>query len=215
MKSIELKVTRRNSLGKKASKSLRKNQQVPCVMYGGKENIHFTAHENSFREIVYTHDVYLINLDVEGKKYDALMKEIQFHPVTDKINHIDFVEISTNKPAVVGIPVEITGNSVGIRGGGKLRQRKRYVRVNGLVKDIPDSLVIDISDLDIGQSVQAGDVKLDKLEILEPHHAMIVGVISSRAAAKGMGEEEVVAPAPVAEGAQPEAAPAETKKEKE
>jgi large subunit ribosomal protein L25 len=213
MKTFELKVSLRKSTGKKDVKALRKTSQVPCVLYGGKENIHFYAEDRSFKDLVYTPHVYIVNLDVEGKNHMAVMKEIQFHPVTDTLNHIDFVEVKADTPIIIDLPVEITGNSVGIRAGGKLRQRKRYVKVRGLIKDLPDSMVIDISDLDIGGSVLAGDMKYTDVEILDSKSALIVGVISARAAAKGMGEATEVATAP-AEGAAaaPAAAPAETKK---
>jgi large subunit ribosomal protein L25 len=223
MKTIELKASLRKSTGKKDAKILRRKSQVPCVMYGGKENMHFYAEDKSFKDLIYTHHVYIVNLDIEGKKYQAILKEIQFHPVTDKLNHIDFVEINASKPVIINLPVDITGNSVGIRAGGKLRQRKRYVKVKGLIEHLPDSLVIDISDLDIGQSVLAGDLKYPHVDILDSHRALVVGVISARAAAKGMGEEPVAVAAPV-EGAAvavaaaatpsaaPATAPAETKK---
>ncbi|HJZ39783.1 MAG TPA: 50S ribosomal protein L25 [Bacteroidales bacterium] len=206
MKSIELKVARRIGLGKKDAKVLRRNQQVPCVMYGGKEVLHFSAQENAFKDLVYTHHMYLVNLDIDGKTYRAIMKEIQFHPVSDKILHIDFVEVATDRPVVVSLPVEITGNSVGIISGGKLRQRKRYIKVKGLIADLPDTLVVDISDLDIGQSFMAADLKYDRIEILEAPRDMVVGVISSRVAAKGMEVGTEGAAAPAAEGAKPEAA---------
>ena len=214
MKTFELKVSPRKSTGKKDAKTLRRTSQVPCVLYGGKENIHCYAEDRSFKDLVYTPHVYIVNLDVEGKNHMAVMKEIQFHPVTDAINHIDFVEVKADKPIIIDLPVEITGNSVGIRAGGKLRQRKRYVKVRGLIKDLPDSLVIDISDLDIGGSVLAGDIQYKNVEVLDPKSALIVGVISARAAAKGMGEEPTAAVAAPAEGAAaaPAAAPAETKK---
>lgn len=205
MKSIELKVSLRKTTGKKDAKKLRKNNQVPCVLYGGKENLHFFAEERSFKDLIYTHHVYIVNLDIEGKKHKAILKEIQFHPVSDRIDHIDFVEIASDKPVVIDLPVEITGSSIGIRAGGKLRQRKRYVKVKGLVEHLPDSLVIDISDLEIGQSVLAGDLKYPHVEILELKRSLVVGVISSRIA-KGM-EEGAEAAAP-AEGAPAAAAPA-------
>jgi large subunit ribosomal protein L25 len=220
MRSIELKVSLRKNTGKKDAKRLRKNQQVPCVLYGGKENIHFYAEEGSFKDLVYTHHAYTVTLDIEGKKHKSILKEIQFHPVTDRIDHMDFIEIMPDKPVVVDLPVEITGSSVGIRAGGKLRQRKRYLKVKGLVDHMPDSLIIDISDLDIGHSVLAGDLKYPDVEILELKRALVVGVISSRAAAKEMEEgAEGAAPAEgtPASGA-PAAAPApvspaETKKQ--
>ncbi len=204
MKSIELKVTQRKTTGKKDAKKLRKNNQVPCVLYGGKENIHFFAEDRSFKDLVYTHHVYIVDLNIEGKKHKAILKEIQFNPVSDRIDHIDFVEVAPDKPVVIGLPVEITGSSAGIRAGGKLRQRKRYIKVKGLVEHLPDSLVIDISDLEIGQSVLAGDLNYPHVEILELKRSLVVGVISSRIA-KGM-EEGAEAAAP-AEGAPAAAAP--------
>ena len=133
MKTFELKVSLRKSTGKKDAKMLRRNDQVPCVLYGGKENIHFHTEERAFKDLVYTHHVFVVNLDIEGKSHLAVMKEIQFHPVTDAMNHIDFVEVDSNKPIIIDLPVEITGNSVGIRAGGKLRQRKRYIKVKGQI----------------------------------------------------------------------------------
>ncbi len=217
MKSIELKVSLRKTTGKKDAKKLRKNNQVPCVLYGGKENMHFFAEERSFKDLIYTHHVYIVNLDIEGKKHKAILKEIQFHPVSDRIDHIDFVEVAVDKPVVIDLPVEITGSSVGIRAGGKLRQRKRYVKVKGLIEHLPDSLVIDISDLEIGQSVLAGDLKYPHVEILELMRSLVVGVVSSRIA-KGMEEGAEAAapaegaPAAVAPAVAEAAAPVETKK---
>jgi large subunit ribosomal protein L25 len=201
MKTFDFKVSLRKATGKKDAKTLRRNKQVPCVLYGGKENIHFYAEDRAFKDLVYTHHIYVVALDIEGEKHLAIMKEIQFHPVTDAINHIDFVEVSANKPIIIDLPVEITGNSVGIRAGGKLRQRKRYVKVKGIIEKLPDSLAVDISDLDIGDSVLAGDMNYKDVQILESPRALVVGVISARAAAKGMGGEEPVEGAVPAEGA--------------
>jgi large subunit ribosomal protein L25 len=209
MKTINVKVSPRSTTGKKDARLLRKNNQVPCVLYGGKENIHFHAEDKTFKDIVYTHHVYCVNLDIAGKKHLAVMKEIQFHPVSDAIMHIDFVEVTKDKPFVISLPVEITGSSVGVRSGGKLRQRKRLIKVKGLLEHLPDSLVVDISPLDIGQSILAGDIKYPHVEVLESTRALVVGVISSRAAAKGMEEPAEGAAAPAAT---PAAAPAETKK---
>lgn len=190
MKSIEIKASPRTSLGKKDARNLRYEGQVPCVLYGGNENLHFYAHENAFKNLIFTHHVYMVNLTVGDQKRKAIVKDVQMHPVTDKILHIDFQEVFTDKLIVVELPVEITGSSVGIKAGGKLRQRKRYVKVKGLIENMPDSLVIDITDLAIGESVKAGDLTYDKLEILEPVYALIVGVVSSRVAAKATEEEE-------------------------
>jgi large subunit ribosomal protein L25 len=205
MKTFELKASLRKSTGKKDAKALRRNKMVPCVLYGGKENVHFSTEERSFKDLVYTHHVFIVKLDIEGKSHLAVMKEIQFHPVSDAINHIDFVEVSKDKAIIIDLPIDITGNSVGIRAGGKLRQRKRYVKVKGLIDNLPDSVVLDISDLDIGGSILAGDIKIPSVEVLDAPRSLVVGVISARAAAKGMGEATEGA----AEGAAPAtAAPA-------
>jgi large subunit ribosomal protein L25 len=189
MKSIEIKANPRTGLGKKDARNLRNEGHVPCVLYGGDEILHFHAHENVFNHLVYTHHVYLVDLIIGDHKKKAIVKDVQMHPVSDKILHIDFQEVYTDKEIIVGLPVEITGSSIGIKAGGKLRQRLRYVKVKGLIENLPDSLVIDITDLEIGQSVQASDLSYDKMEILEPPYAFIVGVVSSRVAAKSMEEE--------------------------
>ncbi|HJX72152.1 MAG TPA: 50S ribosomal protein L25, partial [Bacteroidales bacterium] len=159
MKTLEINVTRRNELGKKSTRKLRTGGNVPCAMYGGEEAIHFYAHENSFKDLIYTHHVHMVNFNVDGKPHKAILKEIQFHPVTDKILHIDFVEISEKKPAVVKVPVQLKGNSVGIKNGGKLRQRRRVLKVKGLIGDMPDVLEIDITDLNIGHSYKVRDIQ--------------------------------------------------------
>ncbi len=212
MKSFELQGILRKSLGKKDAKALRRNKQVPCVIYGGKEILHFYVADGDFKNLVYTNHVYIVNLKINKEEHLAIMKEIQFHPVSDEIIHVDFVEVYMDNPVVIDLPVEITGNSAGIRAGGKLRQRKNYIKVRGLIKDLPDSIVIDITDLDIGQSILAGDLKFDKFQVLEPNHALVVGVVTSRIA-KGMEEgiEGVVA-APVPEEAPAEVPPPEVKK---
>jgi len=212
MKSFELKGTLRKSLGKKDAKALRRNKLVPCVMYGGKDNLHFFTPAGEFKNLVYTNHVYIVNISIDGAVHLAIMKEIQFHPVSDELVHIDFIEVSMDNPVVIELPVEVTGNSVGIRAGGKLRQRKKYIKVKGLIKDLPDSIILDISELNIGQSILAGDLKYDKIQVLEPVHALIVGVVTSRIA-KGMEEgTEGAAIAPVAEVIPTEAAPVEAKK---
>jgi large subunit ribosomal protein L25 len=211
MKTIDLKVFLRKSTGKKDAKALRKNNQVPCVIYGGKENIHFHAEDRAFKDLVYTHHAYVVNLDIEGKSHLAVLKDIQFHPVSDNLNHIDFIEVFKNKPIVIDLPVEVTGNSAGIKAGGKLRQRKRHIKVKGLIDDLPDLLSIDITDLEIGQSIVAGDLKYPNVTIMEAPRSLVVGIISARAAAKGMEQAAEGAAAPAAEGAAaaaPAAAPA-------
>jgi len=210
MKSIEIKADPREHYGKKSSNSLRAEGNVPCVMYGGKENIHFYAHENAFRKLVYTPEVYLVNLIIGDKSYKAVMKDIQFHPVSDRLQHIDFLEVSEDKPVTVSIPVRITGESIGVKAGGKLRIKRRSLRVKGLAADIPDHLSVDITKLQIGQSIKIEDVSYDKLEIIDTKRAVVVSVAVSRISLKE--EEEGVAAAP-GEGAAEEAASEEKKEE--
>ncbi len=208
MKTFEIKASLRQDLGKKESKDLRKQGIVPCVMYGGEKNLHFSAHENQFKKLIYTPDVFLVKLEVDGQVFDAVMQDIQFHPITDSIIHIDFVEVFPDKKVTVNLPVSLTGSSVGILEGGKLRQRRHYLKVKGLIKDMPDRLEIDLTDLNIGESMKIGDLVYDNLEILDPPRAMVVGVVSSRLIAKGLREalpEEVeeVAAEEVEEGEAP------------
>ncbi len=212
MKTLEIKGSLRQGLGKKESRDLRKQGHVPCVMYGGEKNIHFSAHENQFKKLVYTPDVFLVKLDIDGETFDAVMQDIQFHPVSDSIIHIDFVQVFGDRKVTVNLPVRLTGSSVGIRAGGKLRQRRRFLKVNGLIKDMPDRLEIDLTDLDIGDSVKIADLAYDNLEILDPPRAMVAGVVSSRLVAKGLreavpeeGEEAFAEVAEGEEGAAPAA----------
>ncbi|MCG8696663.1 MAG: 50S ribosomal protein L25, partial [Bacteroidales bacterium] len=183
-------VTERKEVGKKSTKELRKQGMVPCVMYGGEKNLHFYASENDFRHIIFTDDVFVVNLDVEGKKHSAVIKDMQFHPVTDATLHMDFTEVVEGKPTIVAIPVRITGTSKGILAGGKLRVKKRYLIVKGMIKDIPEFLELDITDLGIGDSYKVRDLKFDNLEILDTSQALVLGVVTSRLAAKG--EADVV-----------------------
>lgn len=191
MKSIEIKAVSRDQFGKKSSNSLRAEGNVPCVMYREKENLHFYAHENAFRGLVYTPEVFLVNLIVDGKNYNAVMKDLQFHPVTDRLQHIDFMQVIEGKPVVMDIPLQVTGDSSGVKAGGKLRVKRRTLKVKGLVEDLPEHLPIDITDIGIGQSVKIGDLSFEKLEVIDNKRAMIVSVEISRVSIK---EEEAVAP---------------------
>ena len=208
MRTIEITGSFRKELGKKSSRDLRNSNNVPCVIYGGKENVHFFSHENNFNKLVYTPDAHLVKLSIEGKEYKAVMKEIQFHPVTDKIIHIDFTEVSENKPITINIPVRITGDAVGVKAGGKLRVKMRSLSVKGLVNDIPEYLTVDVTNLQIHESVKVGDLSFDKIELLDPRKLMVVSVATSRVAQKTEEVEAEEEAAPVAEGEATEA-PAE------
>jgi large subunit ribosomal protein L25 len=212
MKTIAISAEKRTELGKKSTRDLRKADHVPCVMYGGAEVIHFHAHENDFRHIVYTPNAYIVEVTLDGQKHKAVMHELQFHPVTDKLNHIDFVEVFDDKPVTVEIPISLVGDAIGLKDGGKSRQRRRVLKVRGLVKYLPDTLEIDITNVAIGDVIKIGDLSYDHLEILDPSQSMIFAVVSSRIS-KGMemGEaeaeaEEAAESAAAAEGGEAPAA---------
>ena len=186
MKTIELKGTIRKDTGKKYSKQLRMEEKVPCVMYGGKENIHFSMPELSFKNIVYTPNVYLLKIEIEGDFHDAIIREVQFHPVTDKIIHADFKEYHPDQPVIINLPLKIIGESIGLKAGGKMRIRRRILKARGLVKDFPEHLEIDITDLDIGHTIRIEDLTIEGLEFLDSPGAMVVSVVSARVISKAM-----------------------------
>ena len=212
MKTIKISAEKRSELGKKSTRDLRKADQVPCVMYGGAEVIHFHAHENDFRHIIYTPNAYIVEVNLDGKKHKAVMKELQFHPVTDKLNHIDFVEVFDDRPVTVEIPIKLTGAAIGLKDGGKPRQRRRVIKVRGLIQHLPDTLDIDITDIRIGDVIKVGDLIYDNLEVLDPSRSMVYAIVSSRIS-KGMemgeAEAEAAEAAEAEEGAEGTAAAAE------
>jgi large subunit ribosomal protein L25 len=182
MKTFELKGTVRAELGKKATKANRAGDNVPCVLYGMGENVHFTATASDLRKLLYTPEVYVVNLDVDGKKCKALMKALQFHPVSDKVLHIDFLEISESKPVIVEIPVKLQGLAEGVKAGGKLALQMRKLKVKGLYTDFPEYITLDVTDLGLGKSIQVGAVAVEKLEILNAKNAVVAQVKLTRAA---------------------------------
>jgi len=193
MKTIEINVKKRLKTGKTDTRNLRKEENVPCVLYGGKKILHFYAHKNEFRKLVYTHDALIVHLNIEGEKHEAIMQALQFHPVTDNLNHIDFIEVDEKKPVVINIPIELTGSCIGLKNGGKLREKRRTLKVRGLVKNLPEILTIDMTPIDIGHAIKVEDLSYPNIELIDPARSMVVSIISSRLAAKGFGEEETVA----------------------
>jgi len=193
MKSIELKGTIRESVGKKNSKVLRTNETVPCILYGGKDSVYFSVVEKDLKGIIYTPKVYLISLDIKGKKHLAKIQDIQYHPVSDAPIHIDFYEVSDDKMIVIEIPVRVEGNSIGVKEGGKLVQDSRKLKVRGIVKNLPDEIVLDVTDLGVGKSLRVGDLTHDKVEFLDLKNEPVVSVKLTRAA---KGTEAVAAAEP-------------------
>ena len=182
MKSFELKGTVRTDLGKKASKAERVSDNIPCVLYGGKDNVHFTTTVSEVRKLVYSPDVFVVNLDIDGTKTKAIMKALQFHPVTDKVLHLDFLQLTDDKPVVVEIPVKLEGLAEGVKAGGKLALEMRKLKVKGLYPQIPENIVIDVTALGLGKSIQVGAVSVENLDILNAKNAVVAQVKLTRAA---------------------------------
>jgi large subunit ribosomal protein L25 len=193
MKTIEIKGTTRTELGKKSSKAVRKEGNVPCVIYGKEVNIHFYTHENNFKNLVYTPAAHLVKIILEDKEFKAVLKDMQFHPVKDNILHADFIEIFDDKPVIINIPIKVSGDSVGVIAGGKLSIKRRNLKVKGLAKDLPEALNIDITNLKIHEGVKVGDLSYDKIELLDPKKSMVLTIATSRVAQKS--DEEVAAEA--------------------
>ncbi len=201
MKKITINGSLRTELGKKATKSIRKKGNVPCIIYGGENITHFHAHENSFKNLVYSPDAFLVTIEIEGKPINAIMQEIQFHPVTDKILHIDFVEVIEGRPVIIHLPLNIFGDSPGVKAGGKLRIKRRNLKVKGLIKDMPEKLDVDISDVKLNHTIQVGDLNYPNIEILDPHRSMVLAVATSRIS-KADEEADALAAEAAAEAAE-------------
>ena len=208
MKTIEINGTFRTELGKKSSKQIRKIGNVPCVIYGKEKNIHFHVHENSFKNLVYSPEAHLVQLNIEGKVYKAVLKDMQFHHVKDNVLHADFIEIFDHKPVTINIPIKVSGDSVGVLAGGKLSIKRRSLKVVGLAENLPEHLNIDITDLKIHEGLRVMDLSYDKIELLDAKKSMVLTIATSRVAAKT--EEEVAAE--TAAEATPEAPVEEEKK---
>ena len=182
MKSFDLKGTVRTDLGKKATKAERVVDNVPCVLYGTAENVHFTTTVSEIRKLVYTPEVFVVNLEIDGKVTKAIMKALQFHPVTDKVLHMDFLVISEDKPVIVNLPVKLEGLSEGVKAGGKLALEMRNLKVKGLYTQIPENIVIDVTELGLGKTIQVAKVSVPNLEILNAKIAVVAQVKLTRAA---------------------------------
>ena len=180
MKTLAISAKLRNGTGKTDSKALRNQGNVPCVLYGGEKQVCFYAHENDFRNLVYTPEVFIVELDIEGEKCRAVMQDLQFHPVTDKLLHLDFLQIFDDKEVTMTIPVHLEGMSIGIRNGGVLSFRRRKIITRAIPGNLPDYIEINIEDLDIGQSIFIRDLRVDKYSFLAADNAVVVGVRTAR-----------------------------------
>ncbi len=198
MKEIALKGQKREALGKKATKALRKEGLVPCNLYGEKKDANglpeafaFAVPFTELRKAVYTPHVYVVNLDIDGKTHTAVMKELQFHPVTDALLHVDFYEVNEQKPITIGIPVKLNGLAEGVKAGGKLNLAVRKLNVTAPYKNIPEVLNVDVTALELGKSIKVGQLSFEGLEIATPAEVVVCSVKATRASRSAAAAEEV------------------------
>lgn len=188
MKSILIKGSERESVGKAATKTLRNAGLVPCVVYGGNEPVHFSAEEKAFKNLVYTPNAHTVEIDLGKKKVDAILQDIQFHPISDRILHIDFFELNKDREVTIEIPVRVIGTSRGVLSGGVLRLAQRKLKVKALPDNLPDFIDADITDLEMGNKLYITALKSDKYTFLHPDNTVVAQVRVSRAALKAAQE---------------------------
>ena len=191
MKTLAINVKERGNVGKTNTRALRNQGNVPCVLYGGEKQVTFYAHENDFRKLVYTPDTFVVELSIDGNVTKAIMQDIQFHPVTDKILHIDFLEVFDNKAITVSIPVNLNGTAIGVKNGGNLMFRRSKIITKGLVANLPNSIELNIEHLNIGMFTYIKDITVEGCELIAPGNSVVVGVKTARAVVEEEVEEEV------------------------
>ena len=196
MKSITIKGSERESVGKAATRTLRNAGMVPCVLYGGDQPVHFNAEEIAFKNLVYTPNVHTVVIELPGGSYNAILQDIQFHPVSDKILHIDFYQLHDDKEITMDVPVKITGTSPGVLGGGVLRVNQRKLKVRALPANLPDYVEANISELEMGNKLYITKLVQDNFKLLQPDNTVVAQVRISRAAMKAAQEAAKAAKAP-------------------
>ncbi len=200
MKTVSLSGSLRENVGKKDAKKNRRAFKVPCVMYGGKEQVHFVADEKPLMKLIHTPVAHIIKLDVGGKEYNTIVQDVQYHPVTDRMLHADFLQILPGKPVTIGVPIVLTGTAPGVLRGGKLLKKMRKLAVRAEMENLPDDITISIDNLEIGDSVKVSDMKLDNVLFLDVPSNVVVGVRTARAVVEeALPGSEAAAAAP-AEG---------------
>ena len=184
MKSIVIEGSARADFGKKATSKLRNEEMVPCVIYGGGETVHFSVSERKLKQLLYTPNSYIVEFDIYGQKEIGVMRETQFHPVTDKILHIDFQRVVAGKPVTIAVPVRLEGNSKGVKLGGKLQLKSRKLTISAMVENLPDELVVDVTELDLGKMISVGELNFENIKILTPAVTPVCAVKATRASKK-------------------------------
>ncbi len=206
MKTLELKGQKRENIGRRGSKDLRIAEMIPCVIYGGAAPVHFSAELAELKNFIYSPEVYFASISVDGTTYKGVMKEVQFHPVTDDLHHVDFFEVQEDKKVKIALPIKIVGNSVGVRSGGRLAVNVRKLSVEALPKDLPDFIEIDISNMNIGDKMRISEMKLNGGTFLDAANVVVAAVTVTRNTKSA--EAEVAkgdAKAPAADAKAPEA----------
>jgi len=199
MKTVEIIGYRRANLGKSDAKSIREEGNVPCVLYGGDQQVHFYSPMILFRDIVYTNEAHFVHLNIEGEECQAILQEVQFHPVSEIILHADFLRISEDRKIKMDIPTRLVGKAPGVEKGGALVRKLATLKVSGFPKDMPDHIDVDCSELDFHHAVKVGDMKIANLEFLDRHQTSIAVVEVPRAAKMAAEDAAAAAAAPAAE----------------
>ena len=189
MKTFALGANARET-NKIANRALRNQGKVPCVLYGGEKQVYFSAKENDLNKLVNTPNLYLVKIDIDGESYQAILQDIQFHPLTDRIIHIDFLQVFDDKEVTVSIPVNFIGTPIGVRNGGNLLVRRRAIKTRAIPANLPDAIDINIEELKIGKFLYIGDVRDEKYTFLAEDKSVIVGVKTARGAVEDEEEED-------------------------
>ncbi len=206
MKTVSLSGSPRANVGKVDAKAVRALGQVPCVIYGAGEQIHFSADIRHFKNIIFTPETNLVNIEIGGKTYKTVLQEAQYHKISDNLIHADFLQVTDSKPVTVQLPVRTVGTSEGVKAGGKLTLKLRKLKVRGLISDLPEYIELNIEKLAIGKSISAGDVNIKGITLLHPKNISIVSVDTTRAVvAEEPAAAKPAAPAPAAKAAAPAA----------
>jgi len=181
MKTLAIQAVARAEYGKKATKSVRREGMIPCVLYGAGENVAFSIDEKAVKPLIYTPNSYIVEIDIDGKVEKAVLREVQFHPIREQILHIDFYRVQEDKPVSIAIPVRLTGNAEGVKVGGKLALSARKLVVKGMLENLPDELVIDVTPLKVGQTIFVGDLQFEGLQFVSPATQAVCAVRVTRA----------------------------------
>lgn len=215
MKTVSLSGSLRENVGKKDAKKNRREGFIPCVLYGGEEQKHFTLANKELVKTIWNPDVFIYQLTIDGKEHQAIVQDIQFHPVSDKLLHIDFLEVFEDKPFIITLPVKALGSAPGLQKGGKLYMNRRKLQVKGLLNDMPETINLDVSKMDVNDTIKVKEIDNDKLTFLDPTNSVVIAIKSARAMA-AMGadmdldeDEEEGEAAEGAEGAEGEESGAE------